>query len=137
MATRRYTFTKRDAGALLLLLWGTTFLWFTSSFTVDKRSGTAWLLVQVLSVATVFLFFLSAWAFYKRRPWWEAATIAGSVVGLATLIPYAIAAHGTTNFGPNVGLHGAVNTIILIVLLVPSSEHWVRQHTMGGPREIP
>jgi hypothetical protein len=61
--------------------------------------------------------------------WWERLAIGSAVFGFAPLIPYWIAAHAVSGSGTAayvIGIHVVGNAMVLLLLLIPSVEHWVR-----------
>ena len=77
---------------------------------------------------------MATWALFARQPWWEAAALGSAVLGLVTLIPYWIAAHGggetTGTASWNAFVHVAMIGGVFVLLLVPQLEHWVDRHVM-------
>ena len=115
----------RTVAAVAILLFGSTFLWFTPSFlgtgaTVD---GAIWWVIQVLVVATVVGFAGAAWGLYKATAWWRPLAIGGSILGALVLPLWWIGVNsisGVTNMAANLALHAAGIAVLLLVLLVPS-----------------
>jgi hypothetical protein len=60
--------------------------------------------------------------------------VVAAAVGFAVLVPYWIAAHhaGEANPAFNVVIHALGNLGVLVLLLVPSLEHWVDGHVLAG-----
>jgi hypothetical protein len=71
---------------------------------------------------------------FKKTGWWEAAAVVATAVGFVALLPYWIAAHhaGESNPEFNVLIHLLFNVGVLVLLLVPSLEHWVNGHVIAG-----
>jgi hypothetical protein len=123
--------TWRNTGSAALFLYGTTFLWLTAAFagTPKPPAGTAWSITNVLVVATILGFTVAAWGVYKVTSWWERLAIGSAVFGFTPLIPYWIAAHAVSGSGTAayvIGIHVVGNATVLVLLLVPSLELWVR-----------
>jgi hypothetical protein len=79
----------RTVAAVAILLFGSTFLWFTPSFlgtgaTVD---GAIWSIIQVLVLATVVGLAGAAWGLYQATAWWRPLAIGGSILGALVLPP--------------------------------------------------
>ena len=115
----------RTAAAVVLFLFGTTFLWFMPSFlgTGTTVEGAIWSVIQILVLVTVVGFAAAAWGLYKATAWWRPMAIGGSVLGAVVLPLWWIAASsiaGMTNMAANLALHAAGVTALLVVLLVPS-----------------
>jgi hypothetical protein len=123
--------TWRNTGATALFLFGTTFLWLTAAFagTPKPPAGTAWSITNALVAATVLGFTVAAWGVYRVTSWWERLAIGSAVFGFAPLIPYWVAAHaisGSATAAYVIGIHVVGNAMVVLLLLVPSLEHWVR-----------
>jgi hypothetical protein len=60
--------------------------------------------------------------------------LVAAAVGFVVLIPYWMAAShaGETNPAFNVLIHAFGNVGVLVLLLVPSLEHWVDSHVLAG-----
>ena len=116
--------TRRNITAATLLVYGSTFLWMTASFagTSAPPGGPAWMIANVGALVSLALFTLAAWAVFRSRWWWERAAAAGAIAGLATLVPYWIAASSTPEPGLNKPIHIVGSAAVLLVLLVPAFE---------------
>jgi len=129
-------FTTRNLGGVALFLFGTTFLWLTPSFASSgvSTTGAAWSITQVLALVTIALFTAATWGLFKKAGWWEPVAVVAAAVGFVVLIPYWIAAShaGETNPAFNVLIHALGNVGVLVLLLVPSLEHWVDSHVLAG-----
>ena len=129
-------FTIRNLGGVALFLLGTTYLWLTTSFATQGVStkGGAWSITQLLSLLTLALFTAATWGLFTKAGWWEAVAVAAVAVGFAVLVPYWIAAHHAGEANPefNVLIHALGNLGVLVLLLVPSLEHWVNGHVLAG-----
>lgn len=106
------------------MLFGTTFLWFMPSFLGVDHEPTdgVWPVIQILVVLTVLMFVAAGWAVYKLLPWWRAAAITGSVLGLVVSLLWWIAessVSGVTNTATNLGVRLVGSPAVLAVLLVP------------------
>ncbi|HVH53401.1 MAG TPA: hypothetical protein VNA32_04635 [Actinomycetota bacterium] len=122
--------TWHNTGVAALFVYGTTFLWLTAAFpgTAKPPAGTV-SITNVLVVATILGFTVAAWGVYKVTSWWERLAIGSAVFGFAPLIPYWVAAHTVSGAGTAayvIGIHVVGNAMVLLLLLVPSLEHWVR-----------
>src|SRR5262249_7238490 len=86
--------TRRAVTAAVLLVYGSMFLWMPASFAGTSRppGGAAWVIASVGALVSLALFTLAAWGVFRSKWWWERAASAGAIVGLATLVPYWIAA---------------------------------------------
>ena len=131
-------FTIRNIGGICLLLAGSTWLWLTPEFAgrdVDT-SGFMWATSRVLDLVTIAAFCVATWGLFTRHDWWEAVAIGAAVVGLLALIPFWVAASdGGEPFGTvlwNTSIHILMAGGVLVLLLVPSLEHWVSDHVMHG-----
>jgi hypothetical protein len=120
-------FTFRNVFALVLFLFGTTFLWVSATWTGSSATGTIWTLVQVLAFATIIGFAIAAWGIFKDTGWWQPIAIVSAIVGLIVLIPYGIGASllGVANIGTNVALHAIGSVAVLVVLLVAPAHDWL------------
>lgn len=116
--------TRRNVIAVTLLVYGSTFLWMTASFagTSAPPGGAMWMIANVGALVSLALFTLAAWALFRSKWWWERAAVAGAIVGLATLVPYWIAASSTPEPGLNKPIHIVGSAAVLLVLLVPALE---------------
>ena len=127
----------RNLGALALFLYGTTFLWLTAAFagTGTPASGTAWTVTQLLVIATIGGFSVAAWGIYKATLWWERLAVGAAIFGFAPLIPCWLAASAVVGGGTvaqGVVSHVVGNALILLLLLLPSPRHWIRNPVRGG-----
>lgn len=129
-------FTIRNLGGVALFLFGTTFLWLTTSFVSKGLStgGSVWTIVNLLSLAALAGFTVATWGLFAKQSWWEPIAIASAVVGLIVLIPYWVAARhaGETNPAFNVLIHVLGDFGVFALLLVPSFEQWVSGHVLAG-----
>jgi hypothetical protein len=116
-------------------VYGSTFLWMTASFAGTSRppGGAAWVIADVGALVSLALFTLAAWGVFRSR-WWERAASAAAVAGLATLVPYWIAASSTPEPGLNKPIHIAGSAAVLIVLLVPALERRLKAWLSGEDR---
>jgi hypothetical protein len=120
-------FSFRNVFALVLFLFGTTFLWLTATWTGSSATGTIWTVVQVLAFATIIGFAAGAWGVFKQTSWWQPIVIVSSIIGLIVLIPYSIGASllGVANIWTNVALHTIGSIVVLLVLLVAPAHEWL------------
>jgi peptidoglycan/LPS O-acetylase OafA/YrhL len=116
--------TRRNIAAAALLVYGSTFLWMTASFagTSSPPGGATWATATVGALVSLALFTLAAWGVFRSKWWWERAASAGAIVGLATLVPYWIAASSTPEPALNKPIHIVGSAAVLLVLLVPALE---------------
>jgi hypothetical protein len=114
--------------AVGLFLFGTTFVWMTAGFAgrTPPPSGTAWSLETVLALIAVVGFTIAAWGVYKDLSWWEQVAIASSIVGLAAVVPYAVAL-GSSDIGYadpgvqiNLALHAIGSLVVLLLIWLPA-----------------
>jgi hypothetical protein len=68
---------------------------------------------------------------FRSKGWWERAASAGAIVGLATLVPYWIAASSTPEPGLNKPIHILGSAAVLLVLLVPALERRMKEWLAG------
>jgi hypothetical protein len=124
-------FTFKNISAIAFLLFGTTFMWMTASFVgkTPAPTGTLWSAVNILALAAVVAFTVTAWGVYKQTPWWETAAMVSAVVGLITVVPYGIAINGQGQLADqgvvlNIGLHVICTLIVVAVAVVPVVHDW-------------
>jgi hypothetical protein len=129
-------FTIRNLGGAALFLFGTTYLWLTPSLASPgvSTTGVAWSITQVLALVTIALFTAATWGLFTKAGWWQSVAVVAAAVGFAALIPYWLAAGhaGVVNPAFDVVIHALGNVGVLVLLLVPSLEHWVDQHVLAG-----
>ena len=129
-------FTTRNLGGVALFLFGTTFLWLTPAFAGAgvKTTGAMWSASNALSLAAVAGFSLATWGLFRQASWWEAAALVSTVIGVAVLAPYWLAAShaGETTPAFNVFVHALGDAGVFVLLLIPSLEQWVSGHVMSG-----
>jgi hypothetical protein len=123
-------FTFRNVFALVLFLFGTTFLWLTAAFLGDKRAaaqGAIWTVVQVGAILVIVGFAAGAWGLFRETSWWQPIVIVSAIIGLLVLIPYWIGASdlGVANFWTNLALHAIGSVAVLVVLLVAPAHAWL------------
>ena len=128
--------TRRNVIAAALLVYGSTFLWMTASFAGTSRppGGEAWVITNIGALVSLALFTLAAWAVFWPKWWWERAASAAAIAGLATLVPYWIAASSTPEPGLNKPIHIVGSAAVLIVLLVPALERRLKAWLSGEDR---
>ena len=99
-------------------------------------TGTLWSVVNILALATVVGFAITAWGVYKQTSWWETAAIASAVVGLIAVVPYVMAISGEGELSDagvvlNIGLHIICSLIVIAVAVVPVVRDWFAQRWRG------
>lgn len=114
----------RVIGALLLGLYGASYLWLTPDMAGHSTGGALWALVQVLVIITVAGFMVAAWGVAKAAPWGLPMTVVAVIAGLAALIPYAVAVPDIWSGGAavNAALHGLGSVALLLLVLIPPAE---------------
>jgi hypothetical protein len=122
--------TFRNVFALVLFLFGTTFLWLTAAFIGDKQAealGAVWTVVQVGAILVIIGFAAGAWGVFRNTSWWQPIVIVSAIAGLLVLIPYWIGGSslGVANMWTNLALHALGSVAVLAVLLVPSAHTWL------------
>lgn len=124
---------RRNITAVTLLVYGSTFLWMTASFAGTSRppGGMAWVIASVGALVSLALFALAAWGVFGSKWWWERIALAGAITGLATLVPYWIAASSTPEPGLNKPIHIVGSAAVLLVLLVPALERRMKAWLSG------
>jgi peptidoglycan/LPS O-acetylase OafA/YrhL len=129
-------FSIRNVGGVSLFLFGTTFLWLTPVYAASgiDTSGAAWAITGVFATVTVIGFIIATWGLFRRTRWWEPLATVSAIVGLATLVPYWLAADSSdvTNPAFDVLIHAVGSVGVLILLRVPRLEHWVHGHVAAG-----
>jgi hypothetical protein len=129
-------FTIRNVGGVSLLLFGSTFLWVTPMFAASDvaTSGTAWAATGVLAAVTITAFSVATWGLFRRVSWWEPLAALSAVLGLATLVPYWVAANASAVANPvfDVVINAVGSAGVLLLLRVPRLEHWVHAHVSAG-----
>ena len=115
----------RIAAAVVLFLFGSTFLWFMPSFlgTGTTVDGASWSVIQLLVLVTVISYAGAAWGLYKAMAWWRPMAIGASTLGAVVLPLWWITVSsitGVTNLASNLALHAAGIAVLLVGLLVPS-----------------
>jgi|SRR5829696_820888 len=115
----------RIAAAVVLFLFGSTFLWFMPSFlgTGTTVDGAIWSVIQLLVLVTVISYAGAAWGLYKATAWWRPMAIGASILGAVVLPLWWITVSsivGVTNLASNLALHAAGIAVLLVGLLVPS-----------------
>lgn len=129
-------FTTRNVGGVALFLFGTTYLWLTPSFASPgvSTSGVVWSVTQVLALLTLALFTVATWGLFSKAGWWEPAAVVAAVVGFVALVPFWIAASDAGEANPTFTafILALGNVGVLVLLLVPSLERWVKGHVLAG-----
>jgi hypothetical protein len=128
--------TRRNIAAVTLLVYGSTFLWMTALFAGTSRppGGAAWVIASIGALVSLALFTLAAWGVFRSKWWWQRAASAGAIAGLATLVPYWIAASSTPEPGLNKPIHIVGSAAVLLVLLVPALERRLTAWLSGQDR---
>jgi hypothetical protein len=129
-------FTFKNLAALAMFLFGTTFVWMTAAFSGQDPApkGGAWTVESVLALAAVAGFTVAAWGLFKGDAWWESVAIISALAGLVSVIPYGVNVNqmegGFADPGVqiNLAMHLVGSVIVLLVVLVPSAEHWFTAH---------
>ena len=131
-------FTLRNIGGVALFLAGTTWMWLTPAFAAQgvRTSGVLWDVTRILCFATIVVFSAATWGLFARDGWWEPTAVAAAALGLVTLVPYWLAAidggETTGAVGFNAVIHVLMAGGVLVLLLVPTWEHWVSRHVMSA-----
>jgi hypothetical protein len=127
---------RRNITAVTLLVYGSTFLWMTASFAGTSRppGGAAWVMASAGALVSLALFTLAAWGVFRSKWWWEQTASAAAIAGLATLVPYWIAASSTPEPGLNKPIHIAGSAAVLLVLLIPALERRLKAWLSGEDR---
>ncbi len=116
--------TLRAAGALVLGVYGASYLWLAPAAVPGGAGGPLWAVVEVLVIVTAAGFAVAGWGLARGAPWSSRMTIVAALAGLATLIPYLVAVR-TVAVGHaevNAALHGLGCAAILLVMLIPPAE---------------
>lgn len=131
-------FTLRSLGGIALLLTGSTWLWLAPAFAGRgvSTTGVMWGITRVLCLLTMAGYAVATWGLFARQSWWEAVALGASVLGLATLAPYWVAATGggetSGTAAWNVFVHLLMLGGVFALLLVPTLEQWVDRQVMAG-----
>ncbi len=114
----------RVIGALLLGLYGASYLWLTPAAVPGGGGGPVWAVVEVLVIATAAGFIVAGWGMARAAPWAGPMTIGAAVAGLLTLVPYLAAAGDVREAHAvvNASLHGLGCAAILLALSIPPAE---------------
>ncbi len=126
-------FTFKNVFAVGLFLFGTTFVWMTAAFSgrTPTPDGAAWSVENVLALVAVIGFSVAAWGVYKGLDWWQAWAAVSAVVGLAAVVPYVVALHGSgiamadPGIEINLLLHTLGSAIVLSIVWLPAAHDWV------------
>lgn len=128
-------FTIRSIGGIALFLFGTTFAWITPEFVTAglRNGGPLWATVRVLALVTMAGFTVATLGLFQRTSWWEPVAVTSALVGAVALAPYLVAARaaGETNPWFTAGVIALGIIGVLVLLLVPPLERWVRSHVMS------
>lgn len=124
-------FTFRNMLAVAALLFGSTFLWMTPLYIGPTATGPIWTMAQVLGFLAIIGFTVVAWGIFRAAAWWEMATVIAGVVGIAAVIPFAIAAPSTPAAGDtsslliNIVFHLVGSAAVIVALRVRQTEQWI------------
>ena len=79
-------------------------------------------------------FTVATWGLFTRASWWEVVAIASALLGFVVLLPYWVAAHSSGETTPwfTVLVLAVGNAGVLVLLMVPTLELWVRGHVSRG-----
>ena len=115
----------RTAASAVILLFGSTFLWFMPSFLGTGTTRARGHLVGRPGTGPRRrgVFAGAAWRLDKARRWWEPLAIGGLVLDMVVLLLWWIpvsAIGGVRNVVANLALHAAGIAVVLLVLLAPS-----------------
>ena len=132
----------RLAGALVLGLYGASYLWLAPAAVPGGAGGPLWAVVEVLVIMTAAGFAVAGWGLVRAAPWGTRMTIAAAVAGLLTLIPYLVAVRGAQigHADVNAALHGLGCAAILLTVLIPPAERTLSRRAgaardgLAGPR---
>ena len=126
----------RVAGALVLGLYGASYLWLAPAAVPGGAGGPLWAVVEVLVIVTAAGFAVAGWGLLRAAPWGTRMTLAAALAGLLTLIPYLVAVHGvqTGHADVNAALHGLGCAAILLVVLIPPAERTLSRRA-GAARD--
>ena len=125
--------TFRGLLAIVLFLFGSTYLWMTPAFAgrTPPPTGTAWTLVNVLALAAVTGFTIAAWGVLRHHAWWAPVTLVSAIVGLVALIPFLIGLRQIGG-GPadpgiqiNLWMHLLGGAVAVALVRLPHLHTWV------------
>jgi len=127
-------FTIRNLGGVSLLVFGSTFLWLTPAFASKgiPTDGLMWGVTRILALVTIAGFGVATYGLFAREGWWEAVALGSAALGLASLLPYWLAAHTDPGAPMNLAVHVLGIGGVFVLLLVPQLENWVDGHVMGA-----
>lgn len=122
--------TFRNALALGVFLFGTTFLWLIPSFVGKSATGTVWTVTQTLAMAAILGFAVAAWGIFEAAGWWEPVLVVSAFIGIASVIPYWIGIQslsGAVNAAAIETIVGHLlgSALVIATLLIHPAEHWV------------
>ena len=127
-------FTFRSGLAVMLFLFGASYLWLTPTFLNRPGfQGTIFDPKGLLALIAIVGFTAAAWGVFQDQTWWVAVAVASGVIGIASVVPYWIwalptARTSTSQMVQNVVLHAAGGAIVAAFLLVPATERWLTSH---------
>lgn len=129
-------FTIRTMGGVVLLLFGSTFLWITPEFVTRglPNTGSWWAVTRVLAPVTVLGIHRRDVGAVPDGRMVEITAMASALLGLVALIPYWVAAHQANETTPwfNVLIHALGSAGALVLLLIPSLQRWVDSHVTSA-----
>jgi hypothetical protein len=122
--------SPRAVVAIVVFLFGTTFLWLTPAFVGSgaKVEGTLWTVVQIVSLLSIVGFGVAAYGVWRDALPWEPTAIGSAVIGLVAVGAYALAVRdvsGAANVVPNLVIHAGGSLVVLLVLLLPATHTWL------------
>ena len=126
--------TFRNALAMVLFLFGASYLWLTPTFLNQPGfRGTIFDPKGLLAVIAILGFAVAAWGLFKDQGWWVSVAVASGLIGVASVIPYWIWALPTAEGNrpqmiENLIIHLAGGAVVAIVLLVPTTQRWLTSH---------
>ena len=128
--------TFRNILAVGLFLFGTTFLWMTSSMAgkAVPPKGASWTLANILAFVAVIMFSVTAWAVLKQYSWWSVVGLISGIIGLVAVVPFVLGQRqlevGFADLGVQINLwmHVFGSAGMVAVALVPSVRTWVAGH---------
>lgn len=125
--------TARNAIAIAVFLFGTTFLWLTPAMSGKEDqtlTGARWLAVQILVWLSILGFSAAAWAIFRSLDWWPLAVAVSAAVGISAAVIYLFAVRGldgVANVASNVAIHAGVSLLLLAVVVVPALRNSLSQ----------
>jgi hypothetical protein len=123
----------RVTGALVLALYGASYLWLTPA-AVPGAGGPLWALVDVLAIASAAGFMVAGWGLARAARWRAPMAVGAAIAGLVTIVPYLAAVQdaGTGDVASRAALHGLGSAAILLALLLPPAERLLSQRAKAA-----